>query len=194
MHITTVTPPAVEPVLEAAFLEHSKIYAVDNADQTALFGSYLAAARAKAESYLRKRLITQTVRLTMDHFHADEIELPIGPIQSVASVKYVDGAGVQQTMDSADYRLVQSQVPALLMPAYGQTWPTPRSADRGTVEVNLVVGYGDAGSDVPDDILQAIRLLAGHMHENREATIVGTIAATLPLSVSDMLAPHRLWV
>lgn len=194
MRITTVSEPAAEPLLEAAFLEHSKIYAVDNADQTSLFASYIKAARQRVETYLRKRLITQTVKLTMDGFGSDAIELPIGPIQEITTVKYVDGTGTLQTMSSADYRLIESQEPALLMPAYGQTWPTPRSGDLGTVEVTLVVGYGDAGSDVPDDILQAIRLLAAHEHENREATIMGAAVSIIDLGVDYYLAPHRLWV
>jgi hypothetical protein len=41
---------------------------------------------------------------------------------------------------------------------------------------------------VPETIRTAMRLLVGHWYENREATVVGTTAAELPLAVESLLA------
>lgn len=42
----------------------------------------------------------------------------------------------------------------------------------------------------PADIQQAVKLLVGHWHENRESVVVGTTAAEVPMSVQMLLAPH----
>ncbi|MBJ6131528.1 phage gp6-like head-tail connector protein [Ochrobactrum sp. Q0168] len=44
---------------------------------------------------------------------------------------------------------------------------------------------------VPASLKQAILMIAGHWYENREATIVGIAAATLPLGVMNILRNHR---
>jgi hypothetical protein len=41
--------------------------------------------------------------------------------------------------------------------------------------------------------LQAIRILAGHFYENRQAVLVGTIATELPIGVHALLAPYRVY-
>jgi hypothetical protein len=46
---------------------------------------------------------------------------------------------------------------------------------------------------VPAPLLEAIRQLAGHLYENREATIVGEIAQAVPFGFHDLIAPYRRW-
>lgn len=43
------------------------------------------------------------------------------------------------------------------------------------------------------DIQAAALMFAAHLYENREAGVVGTITAVLPLSFEYLLATHRLW-
>lgn len=42
-------------------------------------------------------------------------------------------------------------------------------------------------------VREAVLQLAGHLYENREASLVGVTAATIPFGVTDLLAPHRTW-
>lgn len=42
-------------------------------------------------------------------------------------------------------------------------------------------------------VTAAVLLMAGHLYANREAVVVGTISAALPLSVQFLLAPYRVW-
>ena len=189
MSLTTVTAPAAEPISEAELRQRSRI---PDEETSAAVLQYIRAARRTAENYLRRRLITQTVRLVMDRF-ASQIIIPTDPVQSVDEITYVDGAGETQTLDAADYHLVVSGVPCMIVPAFGTTWPVTR-AFYDSVSVDLIVGYGDAATDVPDDIVQGIFLLAGHFYENREAVVVGTTAGALPLGVEDLLGPHRFWI
>lgn len=162
-------------------------------DQDALLTELIVTAEAAAESYTRLRLITQTVRVTLDGFGCGGIALPVEPVQSVVEVSYIDGAGDVVTMDAADYRLVSSETPCELHPAYGQSWPVPRD-NKASVFVDLVVGFGAAASDVPAEIRGAIRLHVGHGFLNREAVVPGVSVAELPLGFKNMLDPWRFWV
>jgi hypothetical protein len=44
------------------------------------------------------------------------------------------------------------------------------------------------------DLRQALLMLAGHWHENREATLVGVGVDMVPLGYHDVLLAHRRWV
>ena len=46
---------------------------------------------------------------------------------------------------------------------------------------------------LPADLLEAVRLLVGHLFENREATLVGIDAEALPLGFWDIINAHRSW-
>ncbi|WP_242217266.1 head-tail connector protein [Shinella zoogloeoides] len=46
----------------------------------------------------------------------------------------------------------------------------------------------------PAPLEEAVRQLAGHLYENREASLVGVSADLLPLGVFDLVAPYRAWV
>lgn len=46
---------------------------------------------------------------------------------------------------------------------------------------------------VAEPLKEAIRQLAAHLYENREASLVGVTAQTLPFGLLDLLAPYRAW-
>ena len=168
------------------------------ADETfdqALIESLIASARDRAETYLRRYLITQTVRLTRDGFgrgFARAINLPVAPIASVAKVEYLDGAGAWQSVADTDYRLITSCVPNEVMPAFGKSWPVTRN-ERANVRIELVVGYGDDHSSVPPSILQAIRFMVAHMYRYREDRAPGGDTSNL-FGTEGMLDPYRIWI
>lgn len=62
----------------------------------------------------------------------------------------------------------------------------------------FVAGYvGKALVDfdpVPGDLKEAVRMVVGHLYENREATLVGVVIAPVPLGAFELMAPHREWV
>lgn len=188
--ITTTTPPASEPIDVAALKRQCRILSDD--EDVELEG-FIKTARAQVEAYLRKRLITQTVEILTDGFGRDVLRLPIGPIQSVESLEYINAAGTWVTLATDQYRLVESCNPPVLAPEYGKSWPVPRLI-AANVKITLVVGYGDAGSDVDPAVLGAVRLLAAHLYENREATNGGQNIGELPFGVTSQLSPHRLWL
>lgn len=58
--------------------------------------------------------------------------------------------------------------------------------------VGKIVGGAVAETD-PAPIHEAARMLAAHLFESREATLVGVSAQELPFGVLDMLGPYRCW-
>jgi hypothetical protein len=45
----------------------------------------------------------------------------------------------------------------------------------------------------PEPLNEAIRQLAAHLFENREASLVGVTAKELPFGFLDLIAPYRAW-
>ena len=110
----------------------------------------------------------------MDEFPADQICLPLPPVQSVTSITYTDATGSSATWDSSKYTFSASREPARIMPAYNENFPTDVREQPDAVTVRFVAGYGDAATDVPDQIKHAMLLLISHWFENREDVVVGT--------------------
>ena len=189
MTVETTIEPAVEPVSLAEAKAHLR---VDFADEDALISALIVAARRMVENFIRCRLITQTVTITVDGFGTG-IGVPLWPVQSITSVKYDDTDNAEQTMAATDYQLVKTCKPPMIMTEYQVVWPTAR-ADYGSVRAEVVVGYGDAATNVPQDIIQAIYMLIGDMYEQRENTAVGATTSEMPFGVREILTPHILWI
>lgn len=200
-----VSAPAAEPLtLEEARL-HLRLDATGSPathPEDALVTALISAARHMAEhACYGRKFITQTWDYVLDTFPAGAILLPIGPVQSISFVKYVDANGDEQTLSSALYQSDLIGAPARVLPVLGETWPVTRQDTLNTVTVRVVVGYpGDGGSpedlraNVPWDIKAALLLILGHLYENRREVVQGTTVTPLPLpwSAAAMLAPYRL--
>jgi uncharacterized phiE125 gp8 family phage protein len=189
MSLITITKPEIEPVsLEELQDQVRQNFAVD----AALLASCGAAARAHVEAFTRLRLIEQVVELRRDGL-GGVIRLPVAPVMSVDEISYLDCAGEEQVLATGLWRVRRSVMPWQIIPAHLATWPTVLP-DLDTVGIRMTVGFGPAASDVPEDLRAAIKSLAAHFYENREAVVIGAGAAELPLGVRDMLLPHVLWV
>jgi len=126
--------------------------------------------------------------MRIDCFPWRRIELPMPPLQSVTSLKYIDDAGVEQTMPTADYVVDAQHMIGRIRPAHGTQWPSTLD-DEGAVRITFVAGYGAAGA-VPQPIKQAILLLVGHWWINREA--VGEAGGPHALAVEALTQPFRV--
>lgn len=52
----------------------------------------------------------------------------------------------------------------------------------------------DFGVEVPADLVEAMKMLAGHLYENREASFVGQGSVTeVPFGFHDLIGPYRKW-
>lgn len=164
----------------------------DDADLAAKVGAWIAAATALIQTRTSSKLLTQTVRLCRAEFD-DCMPIPVGPIQSITSITYIDANGMQQTLDPSFYFLAGAGTLApRIVRAPLQTWPTTRIDHPEAVTLTAVAGYGDTADTVPPELIQAILLLVGDWDANREDTIAerGVVPATLPNGIEMLIANY----
>lgn len=171
--------------------EHLRGVSTD--DDTYLTG-LIAAITAEAEAFTQRGFITQTWKHYQDFFYEPIIEIPIGPIQSITSVKYYDENGTLQTLSGSLYQADLASEPSRILLAPGvSTWPSTQADRVNSVEIEFVVGYGSAATDVPAGIIQACKLAIGTLFNQREDIAVGAISSKLDRSFEMMLYPYRLF-
>lgn len=183
--VRTSAPAAA--ILSASDLkEHSR---VDFDEEDSLITSYIEAATGYLDGYsgiLGRALITQTWQQSYPRF-SRVMSLPLDPVQSISSVTYYDTDNVQQTLSASNYSLYGGWEPFFYA---DQDVTLPSTYERpDAVTITFVAGYGDAGTDVPPQIRQAIKLMVAHWIRNREAA--GARMSETPLGVEHMLSPYR---
>jgi len=173
--LTQTAGPSVEPLSLTEAKAHLRV--THTAEDT-LISALITAARTEVENYLGRQLITATWVLRLDEF-IDTIEVPRAPLQSVTSLAYVDTNGDSQTLEAdTDYTVDVYSTPGRVVPVYGGSWPSTYG-HVNDVTLTYEAGYGDAATDVPSNIIHAVRLYLGHYYEHREAFIVGDSIAKL---------------
>jgi uncharacterized phiE125 gp8 family phage protein len=137
------------------------------------------------------------------------ITIPLPPLQQVVSVTYTDVNGAPQTLDPATY-IVNKDAPSDLSLVSGASWPSA-ALTPGAVVVRFIAGYGDKGSDVPEDIRMGITLQASHFRSlternlflsretvpgilDRGWTMGGGAESALNGAVQSLLNSYRVWM
>lgn len=182
MGLSVVTPPTAYPVSLADAKLHLR---VDGPDEDTLIGGYIAAANDYVEKYLGRSVATQTMLLTLDHF-SDQIILPRGPVQLIASVVYDDLDGIEQTLPTSAYVFDGSGDPQWIVRASDAVYPETL-AGINAVRITYVTGY----AVVPPAIKQAMLLLLGDWYRMRENTAMGAQVLEMPHAVTALLANFR---
>ena len=182
MALKPITAPAALAVTLAEAKAHLH---VDASEDDAWITANITAAVSDAEHRLGRALVNQTWELTLDAF-PPAIELPNPPLASVTSVKYIDTAGIEQTLAGSAYTVDTDNEPGMLIPAYGTSWPATR-ATSNAVRVRYVVGYGIDGTTVPASIKAWILLRVGALYEHRESVLIGQAMQAAPRDFADGL-------
>lgn len=182
-----ITPPSEEPVSLAEAKDHCR---VDGSDEDMLITALITAARESAEHETGRALCTQTRELVLDEF-PEAFVLRGAPVQSVVSIKYIDSAGVEQTLDPADYILDKDSEPGFAVAGYGKAWPETY-AMINAVRVRYVCGYGVA-SDVPASIKAWMLLAIGTLYAQRETMVVGQSSSLPDRFWHRLLDPHIIY-
>lgn len=181
-------PPSEEPIT----LDEAKSWLrVVWTNEDDVIKAAIAAARAKLETLTGRAFTTQTVEEVHDAFPSCGIRLARAPVQAVASVKYIDVDGVEQTLSPALYDVDRDSEPGWILPVSGVHWP--RSAPGiHKVSITYTAGYGTS-AEVPPPIKQAVKFLVAHLYANREATDPRGEMAEIPLGISEFIEDFRLY-
>ncbi|WP_157014892.1 head-tail connector protein [Mesorhizobium xinjiangense] len=194
-----VAPPAEPVVTLAEAKAHLRVNAegegslLPNEDDSLITG-LIAAATEHLDGWagiLGRCLVNQDWRIDLPAWPATCIALPFSDVSSV-TVNYFDQDDVEQTLSSSEYELAASATGTVVR--FKKTFSRPALNDdrADAVQVTMTAGYG-AAADVPQPIKQAILLLVGAWYENREETVIGTIASPLPdsVAVNALITPYR---
>jgi uncharacterized phiE125 gp8 family phage protein len=185
MRVFVVTPPQAVITTDEA-KAHLKVL---EDDEDALIDSFVAAATAHLDGpsgWLGRAIGLQTLEARFDSFECGALSLPFPPLAELISVKYLDNAAVEQTVDLALCEMMGQ----LLVPVDGQTWPSPLRR-REAVRIRYQAGY----QVVPAPIRAAILLMVGDLYANRETTIGSSNSVEVPMSttVENLLGLYRVW-
>jgi uncharacterized phiE125 gp8 family phage protein len=128
-----------------------------------------------------------TWELRLDEFPAAEIVLPMSPLQSVASIEYVDVDGATQELSGLrTFGVGVARGFGSVLHAFDGAWPATRE-EPDVVRVTFTAGYTAA----PAAIKHGLLLIVGHLYRNRGA--VGEKMDVLPYGAEALLMPHRSW-
>lgn len=209
-HVVT-NPPAAEPFTADDAKLHCRI--VDSSED-ALIATYAKAARLHVENRCGAKLINQTVLLQCSSWN-DLRKIPIYPLVSVTSIKYLDENNVEQTLDPSVYQVIAGRNASIYL-KQGQSWPSlynaietvwpvtgvyPHNYFPGqsstvpdAIRISAVFGFGSNGAAIPEPILLAMYVLVGTWYENREDFVPSarTAIQTIPDGVDALLADYEL--
>ena len=125
---------------------------------------------------------------------SSSIEIPKPPLQSITHIKTFDNDDSATVFSTSNY---QVSTYSGLNPSNGRItlrdgdgWPSPsRNADG--IEIHFISGYGDASSDVPQQIIQGILEEIAFRYEHRGDLLdVNTINSQMAVG---LLATFRLF-
>lgn len=159
---------------------------IPSGDETANLTIMIKSAISQIEKYLGCCLITQSFQISLDEWpmqstpwwsgvrhgaigdlnnsgRAGDIEIPRFPLQSVDAIS-VDGSAITVT----DYFIVDtSQQYGRLVLKRGETFPPVTSLSANSILITYTSGFGNAATDVPDDLRLAVLQMAAFMFEHR---------------------------
>jgi hypothetical protein len=165
--LTLITPPAIEPL---SIVEAKLHLRVNHSAEDGYIGDLITAAREHIEEWCWLSLLTQTWKLSFDHFPGHGLyggdsasfggaaatyalrswfALPRPPLLGITNLKYIASDGTLTTLDPSAYQVDTDRQPGRIGPGINQLWPWlelswPQEVFNA-VQITFTSGYG-AGS------------------------------------------------
>lgn len=184
-----ITHPTVEPVTLAEVRAQIGITDATDTASDAIIKRRITEARQYAEEYMHRAIVIQTQEIRLDDFPRgymeDSIKLPFPDLLSIASIKYIDSDGVEQTISSSDYVVDTHNFIGSVRPAYGTSWPSPRN-EPDAVRVRYACGYTSSALAAAKTITGAtnaspgVFTSAGHGFADGDIIEMQTTGMTVP--------------
>lgn len=180
---------APEDLPVAIFRNHLRLGSgfTDDTLQDSVLDGFLRAAMAAVEARTGKALLERAFLWTVTQRGSGAgLDLPVAPVSAIERVSVIDAGGAQVDVAAQSYRLrVDTHAPCIV-PLNGEMPGLPQG---GVIEIVFLAGFGPEWSDVPEDLAQAVIMLASHYYEFRNDTGLG--AGCMPFGVSSLIERHR---
>ena len=188
--IEVSTEPAAEVITRAAYQNVYSKLDTDITTDNDIIDIMLVAARKACETYCKRAFINQSWKMTFETQMPGAFYLPGGKVQSVTSIKvYTTDADATGTAQTSTWYQVKTGENGMVWLRDGSSW-TNSQRSFNALEVIYVVGFGAAGSNVPDEIRNAIMITAQDYYDNREGRQKG--AMTIPPAAKTLLDPWKV--
>lgn len=156
----------------------------------------IKSARRHVENYTRRAIITQTWDYCLQEWPSSNyIKLPLGNLQTVSFMKYIDSDSVPTTMTLTTDYLVETngeEKGRIVLP-YATDWPSATLYPSNPITIRYVCGWTTQAL-VPDIFKQAILMLCADFYENRGEAILGqTVSDVAEKATRQLLYSERLW-
>lgn len=196
---TVTSVPAILPLTLEEVKSHLRIDIGDSCQDT-LLTTLIKTATNYAESYTKKDFITRTYETFRDTF-GNDLTIRRSPIQSITSVEYLIDDVLTAVATTVWFLIESNTFPHLSLKA-SQVWPT--DGDQGlreqAVKIVFKSGFGDAITDVPEDLREGMMHHIAAMYENRgdcdedrvSGGIFSTAQAFLPVDAKLIYDLHRI--
>lgn len=156
----------------------------DDTERTMLLEGLIVSAREMAESFQNRDLIEKQYDLRMSYFPCWHVRLR-APLTSVDLVTYKDSDGTTTTLaENTDYIVDTERDTGVILPPYGNTWPSFTPWPSSAVLVRFTSGYASDDlfwSDAGQRILVGMKLLISDWYQER-----------LPLDLDKDGVPRRI--
>ncbi|MEO0357140.1 MAG: head-tail connector protein [Pseudomonadota bacterium] len=183
----TPVPAAAVPV--DALKAHLRLGTgfADDAVQDAVLESFLRAAMAAVEGRTGKILISRDFSWNLMEWGDPMGQvLPVAPVNAVTALVTTDPDGGQTALAVSDLTLAQNAHRPKLVPK-GACLPAIPA--KGSVTITFTAGFAPDFSGLPDDLAQAILMLAAHYYENRNA--VDVPMGSMPFGVAALTERYK---
>ena len=178
-----VTTPANNLVIT---LGDAKLHLrVDDDSEDDLITALIQSATKSAEHHTGLKLLRETAYTLMGLFY-DEVRFFRNPVYQISSITYYDKNNALQTLSTSHY--YSQVVNGVYTIRFHETPETYNRMD--CVKITFTCGFATA-NEVPQDIKSAIKLMIGHLYENRQGVLVGTITSELPIGIKYLLDQNR---
>lgn len=182
-----VTAVTTEPL---TIDEGKKHVRVDDSYEASALAELITVARTVCETITNRALATHEWDYFPEEFPGtDYIELPKPPLQSVSSFKYKDSTGTETTLtEGTDYIVDTDSEVGRVVLAYGETWPTYTAYPSNPITIRYTSGY----TSIPEPIKSAMKLIIGHLWENRELSSEKALKE-IPFSLDALLSNYKIY-
>lgn len=185
MTLIRTIAPAVEPVTLVEAKAHLRI---THTSEDVLIGGLIVAAREDVERTTGLALIDQSWRLVLDRWPKDDmVPLQRHPVKQVLSVTIYDSEGAASLVNPTQYQLDSLSRPARL---HFERAPERLRRMNG-IEIDFQVGFGEAGTDVPDLPKRAMLLLVAHWYEFRTGFGPADQPVSYPAAYDRLLSSYK---
>lgn len=157
-------------------------------EEQAMLESFVIAAREMAEYHQGRDLTEKQYDLRLDYFPC-QIELG-DQVRSVDLVQYMDSDHNTTTMvEGTDY--IVDDVRGLIMPPYGEAWPSVTLWPSSAILVRFTRGYPETHpfwSNAGQRVLQGMKMLIAGWNEGRYPFNPGGMPGEYPYAVTALLS------